>query len=95
MRKWGWRQALAAVEVDSEAMVADLRGQLGLPLTLSGGPPLELPAAAPFSRSVPHILHALRRFTPAFLSPCCPTLAVYASFHLWRPYLHYFVMRIE
>lgn len=68
-------------------MVADLGDQLGLPLTLSGGPPLELPVAAPFSRSVPDILHALRRLSPTFLSPCFPTRAVCASFLLWHPCL--------
>lgn len=58
---------MAAVELDSEAMVAELGGDLGLPLSLSGGPPLELPAAAPFSGAVPHLLHALRRCRAA---PC-------------------------
>ena len=56
----GW-QAMAPVELDSEAMVAELGGDLGLPLSHPGGAPPDLPAAAPFSGAAPDLLHALRR----------------------------------
>lgn len=55
-------QALAPIEIDSQEAAEELAEDLGLPLTVSGtGQPADFPAAAPFSRAVPSIVHALHR----------------------------------
>jgi hypothetical protein len=56
------------VEIESQEAAEELAEDLGLPLTISGtGQPTEFPAAAPFSRAVPAIVHALRRRAPTVL----------------------------
>lgn len=61
-------QALAPIEIESAEAAEELAEDLGLPLTVAGtGQPTDFPAAAPFSRAVPSIVHALHRY--AWLVP--------------------------